>query len=154
MLVDRYRVSDRESCSTALLLVFLFVTMPPKSSRKRHVECSLKKAREAKSRREMDDQHALSSIEPAAQADEEAVDLPALPQMPEDALDTDDELKDPTFDLDASMKSDKEYITDDFCDNWILQLDKDDRVNLGIFLCFQLKKVLSIGCTKQLSMPC
>lgn len=68
--------------------------------------------------------------------------------MPSDALDTDDELMDPSFDLDTTMKSDTDYMTDEFCDNWVLQLDKEDRVNLGLFLCFQLEKVLPVGYTK------
>lgn len=35
-----------------------------------------------------------------------------------------------------------------FCDDWVLQLDKDDRVGLGLFLCFQLRKALAFGDTK------
>ena len=122
--------------------------MPPKSCRKRRLERNLKKAREAKSRRESDDQRFPRSVQAAALVDDEAVELPVLLQSPDDLLNTDDELEDPSFDLNASMKSDKDYLIHDFCDSWILQLGKDDRVNLGLFLCFQLEKVLAIGCTK------
>ena len=112
------------------------------------MERNLKKARGSKRRRESDEQRTLSSVQTAALTDDEAVHLPVLLQSPDDLANTDDELEDPSFDLNASMKSDKDYITDDFCDSWILQLDKDDRMNLGLFLCFQLEKALAIGCTK------
>ena len=65
--------------------------------------------------------------------------------MSDDALDTEDQEKDPTFDLDSSLKEDKDHITDAFCEDWATHLDRDDRVSLGLFLYFQLTKVLSMG---------
>ena len=65
--------------------------------------------------------------------------------MSDDALDTEDEEKDPTFDLDSSLKADKDHITNAFCEDWATHLDRDDRVSLGLFLYFQLTKVLSMG---------
>ena len=40
--------------------------------------------------------------------------------MSSDVLDIDNEMTDPTFDSDTSMKSDKVYLTDEFCNNWVL----------------------------------
>ena len=65
--------------------------------------------------------------------------------MPDDALDTDDEAVDPSFDLDSSVRSDTDHIVETF---WVCHLDMDDRVSLGLFLCFQLSKYSQLGETK------
>ena len=112
----------------------------------------LEKAREVKSRR-MSGEGTSSTAEIEVQTerggtDDDTGELTGLLAMPGTALDTDDEAVDPTFDLDSSMKSDTDHIMESFCDDWISHLDKDDRVSLGIFLCFQLTKQLDIGDTK------
>ena len=61
-----------------------------------------------------------------------------LVMMSEDTLDTEDEAVDPTFDLDSSMKSDTDHIAETFCEEWVSQIDRDDRVALSLFLCFQM----------------
>ena len=61
--------------------------------------------------------------------------------MTEDVLDTDDEVVDPSFDLDSSLRSDLD-------DDWISHLEREDRVSLGLFLCFQLSKHFDLGDTK------
>lgn len=61
-----------------------------------------------------------------------------------DALDTDNEDMDPTLDRDASMKKDSEFLAERFCEDRVLQLDNDDKVSLGLFLCLQLSK--NVGC--------
>ena len=43
-----------------------------------------------------------------------------------EALDTDNESIAPSFDLDESMKSDTDYLVDNFCEDWVLQLDRED----------------------------
>ena len=53
---------------------------------------------------------------------------------PTDAPDDDNETVDPTFDLDASVRSDSTHQLESFCENWMLQLDRVDRMSLGIFL--------------------
>lgn len=40
------------------------------------------------------------------------------------------------------------YMTQTFCDDWVLKVDQEDRVSLGLFICFQTKTVLSIGDTE------
>lgn len=64
------------------------------------------------------------------------------------ALDTSGEEVDATFDLNASMKSDSEHITDTFCEEWVTHLKWDDRASLGLFLCFQLTALLGKGATE------
>ena len=78
-------------------------------------------------------------------SDDEPEGLTGLLAMPGTALDTDEEAVDPTFDLDSGMKSDTDHIIENFCDDWVSHLDRDDRVSLGLFLCFQLTKQLDIG---------
>ena len=44
--------------------------------------------------------------------------------MSESALDTDNECIYSSFDLDSSLISDADYVIDNFCEEWVLQLDK------------------------------
>ena len=39
-------------------------------------------------------------------------------------------------------------MVDTFCEDWVLQLDRDDKVSLALFLCFQLSKHLGCGETR------
>ena len=94
--------------------------MPPKSRKRKHIEESLAKAREAKRRRESDEA-ATSSAEIEVRIERDKTDgqeddLSRLVTMSEDALDTEDEAVDPTFDLDSSMKSDTDHIAETFCE--------------------------------------
>ena len=63
-------------------------------------------------------------------------------QQCDNALDTDDENVDPSFNLDCSMKSDSKHISESFRDDWVAQLEWEDRTSLGLFLCFQLTSLL------------
>lgn len=69
-------------------------------------------------------------------------------QLPHNALNTDDENFDSSFNLNTSLASDTAYITENFCDDWVLTLGQEDRVSLGLFICFQARNVLSFGETK------
>ena len=45
------------------------------------------------------------------------------------------------------LRSDKDFMTEEFCNDWVLQLNLG--VSLGLFLCFdQLSRTLDIGETK------
>lgn len=121
--------------------------MPPKTKKKRHVYASLEMARNAKIRR-------TTGAEPSGSGEIETQgtaiqdDLSALITMSDEALDTEDETVDPTFNLDDSMKSDTDHMCENFCEDWVSHLDRDDRVSLGLFLYFQLTKHLEVGATK------
>ena len=67
---------------------------------------------------------------------------------PTDAPDDDDETVDPTFDMDASVSSDTDHQRESFCENWMLQLDRDDRMSLGSFLVHNLKAHMGKGETE------
>ena len=71
-----------------------------------------------------------------------------LLQLSEDALDTEDEETDPSFDLNESVQCDDQHILDNFCEEWVTRLDREDRTALGIFLYVQMKTLLSKGETK------
>lgn len=48
----------------------------------------------------------------------EVTELSEILAISEDALDTEDEDVDPSFDLDSSLK---DHMVDDFCEEWVLQ---------------------------------
>ena len=75
-------------------------------------------------------------------------ELAQLVTMSEDALDTDDEAVDPSFNFDSSMKSDADHLQESFCEEWISHFEREDRVSLALFLCFQLSKHFNLGKTK------
>jgi hypothetical protein len=64
---------------------------------------------------------------------------------PIDAPYDDDETVDPTFDLDASVRSDSAHQLESFNENWMLQLDRDNRMSLSIFLVRYLKVQMGKG---------
>ena len=116
--------------------------MPPKSKRKLNCE----RAREAKRKRNSGEGTSSSSVSEVRIGDDTS--LSQLVAMPNDALDTDDEVVDPSFDLDSSVRCDTDHIVETFCEDWVCHLDRDDRVSLGLFLCFQLSRYLQLGETK------
>ena len=50
-----------------------------------------------------------------------------------DALDTDDEDKDPSFELESSMLSDTNYVAKNFSEDWVSHLSRDDRVSASFY---------------------
>ena len=123
--------------------------MPPKKKRQKQLEQSLEKAREVKRSRTVGEGTSGSAdTEVQSGAEPRESDLSGLLSMSDDALDTEDENADPSFDLDASMKSDVDHLAENFCEDWVSHLERDDRVSLGLFLCFQLTKHLDLGDTK------
>lgn len=46
------------------------------------------------------------------------------------------------------MKEDFEHMVDSFCEGWVLQLQHDDKVALGLFSSFQQSKHFSLDETK------
>ena len=123
----------------------MILTMPAKTKRQRQLEQCMEKAKKAKKSRSEDDSEATRSNDQIDDNVGEPSGLTDLLTMSDDALDTEDEEKDPTFDLDSSMKQDIDHVTDSFCEDWATHLDRDDRVSLGLFLYFQLTKLLNMG---------
>ena len=129
--------------------------MPPKTKRQRRLEESLEKARESKRICQESSGSAIITEHGAGSGTVEVRDQHGEPEgladlltQPEDALDTEDEVIDPTFDLDSSMKSDSEHIAESFCEEWVCQLELEDRTSLGLFLCLQLTTLLGKGETE------
>ena len=115
--------------------------MPPKSKRQRQLESALEAARAKKGRLQMS--HGESSgVRPPPEALEDLLNLSV------EALDTEDEALDPSFDLDETVKSDTGHTRESFCEEWVTHLDWEDRVSLGLFLSFQLTNLLGKGETE------
>ena len=111
------------------------------------MEENLLKARNEK-RKRISGESGSSSMEPQQGSESEVMELSGLLSMNEDAIDTEDESVDPSFDLDNSVRNDYDHLIERFCDDWVLQLDRDDKVALGLFLCFQLTKHFEVGETR------
>ena len=69
-------------------------------------------------------------------------------QLSKDALDTEDEEADPTFDLNERIQCDSDHILDNFCEGLVNHLDKEDRTALVLFLCVQMKTLHAKGDTE------
>ena len=76
------------------------------------------------------------------------IDIDDLVELSQDALNTSRESVDPSFNLDSSVKSDDDFVSGSFCENWVLQLSRDDKVSLALFLTFQLSKYFDCGTTR------
>ena len=124
--------------------------MPPKSKRQKQREYSLEVARDAKRKRDFDEgPSTMPEIEVRNASDtEDESAASALPARTDEAPDSDDEVQDPSFDLDDSLMSDREHMTENFCEEWVTHLDFEDRASLGLFLAFQLKSCLGKGMTE------
>ena len=97
----------------------------------------------------MSDAEASGSGEIETRTAAEQVDnLDTLVTMSGEALYTDDEEVDPSFDLDLSIMSDTDYTDETFCEEWVSHLGRDDLVLRSFFLCFQLSRHLGVGETK------
>ena len=127
--------------------------MPPKSKRQRQSQNALALGREKLARvmsgtseqsaSGQQDAPSVSTVDPV-DAELGVADLLSSTDAPDD----DDETVDPTFDLDVSAQSDTAHQLESFCENWVLQLDRDDRMSLGIFLAYNLKAHLGKGETE------
>ena len=62
----------------------------------------------------------------------EGNNLSELLNMSEDALEALDSV-DPTFNAEASERMDKDYVGKMFCEDFVLLLDADQRISLGLF---------------------
>ena len=106
--------------------------MPPKTKRQRQLGESLFKARNEKKCES--GEGTSSDVENQPGVGDDIREISELAQMLDDALNTEDESIDPTFDLDSSIKVDYNHMMESFCEDWMLQLERDDKVYLGLFL--------------------
>ena len=109
--------------------------MPPKTKSQRQLSESLFKARDEKKKRESGEGKS-SDVENQPGVGDDIREISELAQMSDDALNTEDESIDPTFDLDSSIKVDYNHMMESFCEDWVLQLERDDKVSLGLFFIF------------------
>ena len=76
------------------------------------------------------------SREPECETMNELLDLS------HEAENTDDEDANPSFDLNSSVKSDTQHQIETFCEEWVIQLSRDDRFALGMFLQHHLSQTV------------
>ena len=123
--------------------------MAPPPKRRRQLRSVAEAAREAKRWRELD-QGTSSTAEGEVRTshprkDKASGSLYELARQQEDAPESESEVDDPTFDLDASIKSDGEHMAESFCEEWVAHLDFGNKASLGLFMTFQLQSHLGMG---------
>ena len=111
-----------------------------------HNTLTVKKARGSKRSRNSDENSFSGPV--ADVRTNEQLSLAHLAFTLDDALDTDDETLDLSFDLNTSMRTDCDHVLETFSEDWVCQLERDDIVSLAVFLCFQLAKHFHVGETK------
>ena len=65
--------------------------------------------------------------------------------MSHDALNTSNEGVDPDFDPETSIRSDNSFMANKFCEEWLAQLLRLDRISFSLFLSFQLTSLLNVS---------
>ena len=126
--------------------------MPKRSKRRLSLGKQLTIARRGKRRRVLPDNERENEADSHRSSPE--VDRPVpeqledLLQLPDDALKTEDEEVDPSFGPNESIQCYGNQILEDFCEEWVTHLDREDRTALGIFLYVQMKTFLAKGETE------
>lgn len=93
--------------------------MPPKSKRKKQLEKCLEKGRELK-KSKLDDSAQGEGSQQSEELYGAVSDVEDLMGLSQEALNTDSESVDPSFNLDTSVKSDDEFLSESFCEEWVL----------------------------------
>ena len=96
--------------------------MPPKTKKQKMLEDRVKKARSGRWK-ENYGENAYSFVEENDRLDGDDLEVSGLSEllaMSDEALDTDDECKDPSFDINDSLASDLDYSIEQFCEDWVL----------------------------------
>lgn len=110
--------------------------MPPKSKRKRKrgLEQAAQRAREAKIQADIDTSTSPSQSEPAETIGSTASE-PIL-------MDEDSNL-DPTFNPDKELVTNPKLKLEQYVEEWVLSLDREDKISLGLFVSFHLQNLLN-----------
>ena len=125
--------------------------MPPKTKRSKKGSVNLTRARPHINRQVLRDNSSVVvdnecqnernnemeiTHEPECETMEELLDLSR------EAEDTDDEDTNPSIDLNSSVKSDTQHQIETFCEEWVVQLSRDDRFALGGVLQYHLSQTV------------
>ena len=111
--------------------------MPPKSKRQKQLQEAAIKAREGVKRARTEESHpesASTSVNPAPTERSSESEVETTP--------------DPSYDPDEELSADANLILERFVEDWILTLDRDDKVSLGLFLCYHLQHLFNFTQTK------
>ena len=73
---------------------------------------------------------------------DECETMKELLDLSHEAENTDDEEIDPSFELNSSVKSDTTHQIETFCEEWVTQLSRDDRIALDVFLQYYLLETI------------
>ena len=128
--------------------------MPPKRKKHKANTENLVCARESFRTRNFDDiqpsvvNSALFGKEIVDTSISEPENIKDLLNLSQEAANADNEDCDPSFSLDSSLKSDTQHQIETFCEEWVVQLSRDDRYSLEIFLEYHLNMTLGKSSTE------
>ena len=123
-----------------------FFKMPPKSKQKRTLEEAAKRAREGIKMQKLEEssatsQQASSDYAGPSTPSQSTTMPPPVPRERSIVTPTESEMsEDSTFDPEREMKENSQLKMDQFSEDWVASLDRDDRVSLGIFLTHHLEQ--------------
>ena len=121
--------------------------MPKRKARQVQLAANAKKAREAIKRPSLPDIDEepleVSDDGPSVQMQE-----PQIEQERGRSVSTDPTDEDPTFDPEEAMASDPSLKLEQFVEEWVLSLDRDDKIALGLFLTYNLQHTLNFTATR------
>ena len=119
--------------------------MPKKTKRQRQLTDNAKKARESVKvpRLEViDEELPLTASGPSGDADDEG-----SPDIRGRSVSTDPTDDDPTFDPDDEISNNPNLKLERFVEEWVVQLDRDNKISFGLFLMYNLQHVLNFTST-------
>ena len=113
--------------------------MPPKSKRVKSLQKAAERAREAKKvklNEPVEPSPSTPSLSQASSVAQPSTDLDCL------LMDEDSNL-DPTFDPEKEITANPDLKLEQYVEDWVLSLDYEDRVSLGLFLSFHFQHLLN-----------
>ena len=111
--------------------------MPPKSKRQKQLQEAALKAREGIKRARIEEPRPVSTssaVNPAPTERSSDSESGATP--------------DPTYDRQEELSADANISLERFVEDWVLTLDRDDKISLSLFLCYHLQHLLNFTHTK------
>jgi len=111
--------------------------MPPKTKKRKVTSKVLEQARKR-----------IRARPATVQPQKEPETMNDLLNTSQEAANTEDELADPSFDLDSSIKSDVSHQMEEFNEEWVAQLSRDDKFSLAMFLHHHLTVTMGKGDTE------
>ena len=123
--------------------------MPPKTKRQKQLQLAAQRAteaRQASKRAKVQTSESLPTV-PEASASEPNQDMElSLPSTSRvlrsvERSASEDTTEDPSYDPEQDLSENIDLKLEQFVEEWVLHLDRDDKISLSLFICFHLEKI-------------